>query len=68
MDSKYIITRLRATPFKFPTAELLRSRLQNLNETKRQQVVSSLKVELCKECNLDIYEPLAEVVYRHRAA
>ena len=68
MDSNYIINRLKSTPFKFPTAELLRKRLENLEEVKRQQVVSNLKMELCRECNLDIYEPLSEVVHRLRAA
>ncbi|HEY0045547.1 MAG TPA: hypothetical protein VGB44_02425 [Flavobacterium sp.] len=68
MDSNYIINRLKSTPFKFPTAELLRKRLENLEEAKRQQVVSNLKVELCRECNIDIYEPLSEVVHRLRAA
>ena len=68
MDSNYIIKRLKSTPYKFPTAEVLRNRLQNLDEAKRQQVLSLLKVELCRECNLDIYEPLSEVVHRLRAA
>jgi hypothetical protein len=68
MDSKYIVGRLKATPYKFPTAQILRTRLENLEADKRQQVVTSLKMELCRECNLDIYEPLSEVVHRLRAA
>ena len=64
MDSKYIITRLKATPFKFPTAGLLRNRLANLEEEKKHQIVSNLKIELCRECNTDIYEPLFELVHR----
>ncbi len=68
MDSNYIINRLKSTPFKFPTAEVIRKRLENLEEVKRQQVLSNLKIELCRESNIDIYEPLAEVVHRLRAA
>ncbi|MBF0694203.1 MAG: hypothetical protein IR153_04000 [Flavobacterium sp.] len=68
MDSNYIINRLKSTPYKFPTAEVLRKRLQNLEADKRQQVVSHLKIELCRECNIDIFEPLSEVVYRLPAA
>ncbi|MBF6609049.1 MAG: hypothetical protein ITG00_09985 [Flavobacterium sp.] len=68
MDSKYIITRLKSTPYKFPTAQIIKTRLENLEAAQRQQVVSHLKIELCKECNLDIYEPLADVVHRLPAA
>ncbi|HEX8270704.1 MAG TPA: hypothetical protein VF581_12490 [Flavobacterium sp.] len=68
MDSNYIISRLKSTPYKYPTAQVLRTRLENLDVARRQQVLSSLKIELCKECNLDIYEPLSEVVHRLRAA
>ncbi|HEX8561910.1 MAG TPA: hypothetical protein VF676_02915 [Flavobacterium sp.] len=68
MDSQYIISRLKSTPYKFPTAQVLRTRLQNLDEAQRQQVYSSLKIELHKERNLDIYEPLAEVVHRLQVA
>ena len=64
MDSNYIITRLKSTPFKYPTVELLRSRLKNLDENIRFEILSSLKKELWKEKNVDIYEPLIELVYR----
>ena len=64
MDSKYIIARLKSTPFKYPTADLLRSRLNNLEQDQRQQIISNLKFELCRECNTDIYEPLFELLYK----
>ncbi|MFC6097624.1 hypothetical protein ACFPVY_13285 [Flavobacterium qiangtangense] len=64
MDSNYIITRLKSTQFKYPTVELLRSRLKNLDENIRFEILSSLKKELWKEKNVDIYEPLIELVYR----
>lgn len=64
MDSNYIITRLKSTPFKYPTVELLRSRLRNLDENKRYEVVSTLKKEIWKENNTDIHEPLLELVYK----
>lgn len=68
MDSKYIITRLKSTPYKFPTAQLLRNRLMNLDESRRKHILLNLKAELCRECNIDIYEPLAQVVHTVRAA
>lgn len=64
MDSNYIITRLKSTQFKYPTVELLRSRLKNLDENIRFEILSSLKQEIWKERNDDIYEPLIELVYR----
>lgn len=64
MDSNYIINRLKTTQFKYPTVELLRSRLKNLDENLRFEILSSLKNELWKEKNNDIYEPLLELVYR----
>lgn len=64
MDSNYIITRLKSTPFKYPTVELLRSRLGNLDSEKRQEILSTLKKQIWKERNVDIQEPLLELVYR----
>lgn len=64
MDSNYIINRLKSTPYKYPTVELLRNRLKNLEETKKFEVLSILKQELWKEKNIDIHEPLIELVYR----
>ena len=64
MDSNYIINRLKTTPFKYPTVELLRSRLRNLDENSRFEILSSLKKEVWKERNLDIHEPLIELVYK----
>jgi hypothetical protein len=64
MDSKYIITRLKSSPYKYPTADVLRVRLRNLEQDKKRQIVSNLKMELCRECNTDIYEPLFELLYR----
>jgi hypothetical protein len=64
MDSNYIINRLKSTPYKYPTAELLRTRLNNLDENRRYQIILHLKLELWKECNVDIHEPLFELLYR----
>jgi len=64
MDSNYIINRLKSTPYKFPTVELLRTRLKNLDENKRFEVVSTLKKEVWCERNVDIHEPLIELLYR----
>ncbi len=64
MDSNYIVNRLKVARYKYPTAEVLKTRLINLDPNKRYQIVSSLKNELCKECNLDIYEQLFTLVHR----
>ena len=64
MDSNYIITRLKSTPYKYPTVQLLRTRLQNLDDKQRDVLVSHLKIELNKHRNVDIHEPLSELLYR----
>ncbi|WP_296149220.1 hypothetical protein [uncultured Flavobacterium sp.] len=64
MDSNYVINRLKSTLYKYPTVELLRTRLKNLDENKRYEVVSTLKTELWRERNIDIQEPLIELLYR----
>lgn len=64
MDSNYIINRLKSTPYKYSTVELLRSRLKNLEENIRYEVVGTLKKELWREKNIDIHEPLIELLYR----
>jgi hypothetical protein len=68
MDAQYIITRLKSSLYKYSTAEVLKIRLQNLKESDKQQVMSQLKIELWRECNLDIFEPLSEVMQRSRRA
>lgn len=64
MDSNYIISRLKSTPYKYPTVDLLRTRLRNLDEHKRYEIVSSLKTELWRARNVDIHEPLLELLYK----
>ena len=68
MDSNYIITRLKSTLFKYPTVELLRARLKNLDENKRHEILTVLRKEVWKERNTDIHEPLLELVYRRPVA
>lgn len=64
MDSNYIVNRLKSTLYKYPTVQLLRTRLNNLDEQKRFEIVSNLKVELYRHRNVDIQEPLAELLYK----
>ena len=64
MDSNYIVNRLKLTLYKYHTAQLLKSRLKNLNEFDRNEIVSNLKVELHKHNNSDIHQPLFELLYR----
>jgi len=64
MDSNYIIGRLKSTRYQYPTVDFLRTRLKNLEENKRQEIISRLKIELWKERNNDIHEPLQDLLYR----
>lgn len=64
MDSAYIINRLKSTPYKYPTAALLHHRLNNLDASKRNEILSSLKKERHRHCNADIDEVLQELLYR----
>ena len=64
MDSNYIINRLKSTLYKYPTVDLIRTRLRNLDENTRYAIVSDLKIELYKHGNSDIQEPLSELLYR----
>ncbi|RZJ35317.1 MAG: hypothetical protein EOO51_05385 [Flavobacterium sp.] len=68
MDANYVINRLKSTPYKFPTAEVLRQRLHNLSDPERAQILNSLKAELWKEKNIDIHEPLHDMMLRTRRA
>lgn len=64
MDSNYIITRLRSTLYKFPTAAILRDRLNNLDEQTKFRITENLKKEVYKERNHDIQKPLEELLFR----
>lgn len=64
MDSNYIINRLKSTLYKYPTVALLQSRLNNLDEESKYEILSSLKKQLYQESNIDILQPLSELVYR----
>lgn len=64
MDSNYIINRLKSTLYKYPTVAVLRTRLNNLEEEKREAIMTSLKKQIHKESNYDIQEPLQELLYR----
>lgn len=64
MDSNYIIQRLRSTLYKYPTVEVLRTRLSNVNEWERKKILTELKKEFHKESNMDIQKPLFELLFR----
>jgi hypothetical protein len=63
MDSDYIIYRLKSTPYKFPTLDLLKRRLNNLDNERKEQILISLKRQLYAERNMDIQQQLNELVY-----
>lgn len=64
MDSNYIISRLKSTPFKHSTVVFLRNRMNNLEEQIKNQIVSNLKNQLYMGRNVDIQEPLEELLFR----
>lgn len=64
MDSSYIIDRLKSTPYKFPTLVLLQTRLDNLGEETKEEIILSLKKQLYIESNMDIQKLLSQLVYR----
>ena len=64
MDSHYIINRLKSTPFKYPTMAILQTRLSNLDEESKGELLSSLKKQIYKESNMDILPQLSTLVYK----
>jgi len=68
MDANYIINRLKSTIYKYPTVDLLRTRLNNIDEGSRREIIVSLKMELWRERSSDIHEPLMELLYREPLA
>ena len=64
MDSKYIINRLKSTPYKHSTVDLLRIRLENLDEINRSEIMLDLKIELSSYYNVDIHESLRALLDR----
>lgn len=68
MDSDYIIKRLKLTPYKYYTVQLLRMRLSNLDKIHLDWLLLDLKMELYKHNNADIYDQLCEIIYRNPKA
>ncbi len=68
MDSNYIIKRLKGARYKYETVEILRTRINNLDPDAKQQIVANLKMELYRVCNADIFDPLADLLYRKTLA
>lgn len=64
MDSHYIINRLKSTPFKYPTMAILQTRLSNLDEESKGELLSNLKKQIYKESNMDIQPQLSTLVYK----
>jgi hypothetical protein len=63
MDTNYIITRLKTTPYKYTTVAFLRTRLNNLDADMKNEILSSLKKQLHIESNIDIHQSLTLLVY-----
>ena len=63
MDSNYIIERLKSTLYKYPTMIILQTRLNNLDEESKNEILISLKKQLYRESNMDIQQQLSTLVY-----
>lgn len=63
MNSNYIINRLKTTLYKYPTVDILRKRLDNIDENSRHEILTNLKKEVRKESNMDIQKPLFELLF-----
>ncbi|MCF6131697.1 hypothetical protein [Flavobacterium wongokense] len=68
MDSNYIINRLKSTPYKYHIVALLQTRLNNIDEKTKEEILISLKKQLYIESNLDIQHQLTELVYQPQMA
>jgi hypothetical protein len=66
MDANYVITRLKNTRYKFPTAQVLKERISNMDPHQKQQLITSLKPHLWRGSNSDIYEPLYRLMQFRR--
>ena len=64
MDSHYIIERLKSTPYKYPTVALLQTRLSNLDEDSKNELLASLKKQFYRTSNIDIQELIGVLLYR----
>lgn len=64
MDSHYIIDRLKSTPYKYPTVALLQTRLSNLDQDSKNEILSSLKKQFHMTSNIDIQELLGVLLYK----
>lgn len=64
MNSNYVINRLKTTLYKYSTVDVLRKRLDNIDERSRHEILTNLKKEIRKESNMDIQRPLFELLYR----
>jgi hypothetical protein len=62
MKASAIISKLKASDYKFTEAGKLRSALKKLPEEKRDFVITLLRSELGKAVNADIHAPLKEVI------
>jgi len=62
MDAKYIVSRLKNARYKFPTAQVLKERIQNMEQHEKHQLLMSLKPHLWHWSNTDIHEPLSELM------
>lgn len=66
MDANYIVNRLKSSPYKNFTVQVLKNRLENLDENQRGAVYSGLKVEVHRHHNFNIHEYLRELLNHKR--
>lgn len=66
MDANYIVNRINASPYKSFTVKILKTRIENLDELRREMIYSGLKIEVHKHHNFSIQEYLRELVNHKR--
>lgn len=64
MDANYIINRIRSARHQYPTVQLLKNRVANLDNFSQVNLYNELKRAYYKHENADIQESLAEFVYK----
>jgi hypothetical protein len=62
MDAYHIVEKLKATPYKFTQANKFKDLIKTLPVDERNELLGALRCEAAKDCNLDINEPLKEIV------
>jgi hypothetical protein len=62
MNAQTVCEKLRATPYKFTQASRFRDQIKQLPTEERIELQRAILDEVRKDCNLDIFMALREIV------